>query len=331
MTDIFKQVADRLEKNEDVVLATILTTKGSSPQVPGAMAVFTKEGLATGTLGGGQLEAAAQKASLKCLKNKSSILKKFRMYGGELSEEQALCGGEALILLDGAPENHLAVFEEILASLAEHHPGVLLTSIDKTGPDAVIIKRKWSDSKEVHSSEKPVLKENGDTLLFQEPLFPKYKLIIAGAGHVGQATAHLGSLLDFEVIVIDDREEFANRKRFPDSDSIVVRNIGEAIRNISIDKNCFIVIVTRGHSHDANVLRECIHSEAAYIGMIGSANKIAVMRKTFLEKRWATETQWERIFAPIGLDIRSTTIQEIAVSIAAQLIQIRNGLHPSKE
>ena len=134
---------------------------------------------------------------------------------------------------------------------------------------------------------------------------------------------HLGSLLDFEVTVIDDRPEFANRERLPDADTIIVDDIGEAMRAVPISDDTYIVIVTRGHEKDADALRQCINSEAAYVGMIGSARKIKLMREKFLEEGWATSAQWNRIHAPIGVEIQSKTVQEIAVSIAAQLVLAR--------
>jgi len=169
-----------------------------------------------------------------------------------------------------------------------------------------------------------------DTLLFLEPIFPFPSLIIAGAGHVGQAVAHLGSLLDFEVTVIDDRPEYCNNKRIPDADHFIIEDIGKAIHKIPKTPDTYIVIVTRAHRNDSDALRECINSEAAYIGMIGSKRKIRLTREKFLEKGWATPFQFNRIHAPIGMEIGSKTVQEIAVSICAQLILVRRQKHKSK-
>ena len=158
---------------------------------------------------------------------------------------------------------------------------------------------------------------------FLEPLFPLPRLVIAGAGHVGKAVSHMGRFLDFEVTVIDDRSEFANRKNLPDADNIIVKDIGEAMAELPKDRDTYVVIVTRGHSQDAEALKPCIGSGAAYVGLMGSKVKVATMRAKFLEKRWATEAEWNEIFTPIGLEIGSQTVEEIAVSIAAQLIRVR--------
>jgi xanthine dehydrogenase accessory factor len=149
---------------------------------------------------------------------------------------------------------------------------------------------------------------------------PLPRLVIAGAGHIGRALSHLGRLLDFEVTVIDDRKEYANPVNLPDADHIIVKDIGEAMQEEKKDNNTYIAIVTRGHNHDADALRPCIGSPAAYIGMMGSKKKVAKMHEEFIKNKWATEEKWQKICTPIGLEIGSKTIEEIAVSIAAQLV-----------
>jgi xanthine dehydrogenase accessory factor len=132
-------------------------------------------------------------------------------------------------------------------------------------------------------------------------------------------------MLGFEVTVIDDRPEYANNENLPDASRIIVKDIGEAMQEISKNDDTYVVIVTRGHKDDAAALRPCIGSSLAYTGMIGSRKKIATIREDFIEKGWATSEQWDAIYAPVGLDIKSQTVEEIAVSIAAQLVLVRNG------
>jgi xanthine dehydrogenase accessory factor len=178
-----------------------------------------------------------------------------------------------------------------------------------------------------HSEFRMIEKAAGEateTTVFLESVIPRPKLFIAGAGHIGKALAQIASMLDFEITIIDDRPEFANPANIPCADHIITGDIGKAFREIGKGPDTYLVIVTRGHRDDGKALRECIGSDAAYIGMIGSRNKTIMMRKEFLEKGWATEQQWERIHAPIGLEINSQTVGEIAVSIAAQLVWVRN-------
>ena len=153
---------------------------------------------------------------------------------------------------------------------------------------------------------------------------PSEQLVIAGAGHIARALAHIADMLDFEITVIDDRQEFANTENIPEADHIIVNDIGEAMMSIVKNRDTYVVIVTRGHNDDAAALRPCIGSQLAYTGMIGSRNKISAMRNSFIDKGWATPGQWDFIHTPIGVDIKSRTVEEIAVSIVAELVLVRN-------
>jgi len=355
MKNIYQRLLDELKKERPLVLATIVATEGSSPQVPGVSALFAEEGLLFGTLGGGILEARAQEKALESLEKGDSCLTKFDLYADITSKEEAICGGEAYILFDVKSQEHKETFSLLNEALSNRQPGVLVNVISRMGDDRVKISRSWFEKDKIFGKEgevkeafetgnpvfMPLKKKTegkgtkGETdqksLLYLEPLYPLSRLIIAGAGHVGQAVAHLGSLLDFEVTVIDDRPEFANRERFPEVDHIIVEDIGKAITNLPKTEDSYYVIVTRGHSHDAEALKACIGSDVAYIGMIGSARKIALMRKNFLDQDWATPSQFDRVHAPIGIDIQSKTVQEIAVSICAELILIRNKVQGKSE
>jgi xanthine dehydrogenase accessory factor len=169
------------------------------------------------------------------------------------------------------------------------------------------------------------IQEKKPGIVLLEPVFPQKQLIIAGAGHIGKALSHLGKLLDFDVTIIDDRKEYANIENLPDADSIIVREIGPAMEEVKKGKDSYIVIVTRGHNDDAEALKPCIGSGAAYVGMIGSRTKVLRMKDEFIRNNWAIEEQWNQIFSPVGLDIKSKTVEEIALSIAAQLVLVRNS------
>ena len=152
-------------------------------------------------------------------------------------------------------------------------------------------------------------------------------MIIAGAGHIGAALAHLLALLEFEVTVVDDRPSFANRERLPDADHILVGDIAQTVAAQPMDSDTYIVIVTRGHRHDAHVLREVIKfvDKVAYIGMIGSRRKIKLIYDELQELGIATAEQLAKVHAPLGIDIGGESVWEIAVSIAAELVWVREG------
>ncbi len=340
MLDTYLQLLEEIEKKHSIGLSIILATRGSTPQVPGASVLFSAQGLVQGTLGGGQMEADVIKRGRECLSEKNIVIEEFSLEGKNIEAEEAPCGGRALILIDGRPEKHRPVFSGMKASLKQREPGVLVSRI--TGKNDFALDRSWhsktrifgkgepshsgieGEIKQAFETGRPVLLEEKETLFFLEPVFPRLRLIIVGAGHVGLAVAHLGHLLDFETIILDDRQEFANRDRFPDAGRIVTGHMAESLAKEDIDRDTYIVIMTRGHQFDAQVLKACIHSDAGYIGMMASRRKVKQMREAFIQKNWSTPEQFDRVHTPIGLQIGSQTVQEIAVSISAELVMVRN-------
>ncbi len=351
MKHIYLQLLDQKSENWPLVLATVTRTQGSTPQKPGSSALFSKKGLISGTVGGGIVEGKVQKIALEALISKESGHFRFNLSNDITNAEEAICGGQISVLIDANLKNYIPVFEQVRQSMEERIRGVLITMVTGFTEKTVLINRYWMSETEklsipVEFKEKieplvmsmlsagrasdyrelelTIIGEEPSSVFFLEPVFPPAKLIICGAGHIGKALVHLGSILDFEVTVIDNRPEFANTLNLPEADHIVVNDIGEAIHELKKSNDTYVVIVTRGHKDDAEALKPCIGSDLAYTGMIGSKNKITSMRDNFILNGWATPEQWNEIYAPVGLDIKSQTVEEIAVSIAAQLVLVRN-------
>ncbi len=345
MKNLYLQLLEFQSASQPLVLATVTKTMGSTPQKPGSSALFNIKGLLYGTVGGGVLEDKIQQSALQAITTKESGYYHFNLDKEMLNGEDALCGGQIEILIDASPFDHLSVFEEIKRSLDMKIPGVLATTVKHTVGNKVSIERKWFTASTVNSfnQNEIAVKEikrliqdrdpaqycefkmaDTERLIFLEPIFPPPHSIIAGAGHIGKALSHIGRLLDFEITMIDDREEYANQANLPDADHILVGDAGEILEDMDLAPDSYVVIVTRGHKDDAKALRPCIGCEAAYVGMIGSRNKVALMREEFIKKGWAEPREWKDIHAPIGLDIQSKSVEEIAISIAAQLIQVKN-------
>jgi len=347
MKNIYLQILENQAIHSLMALATVSRTEGSTPQKPGCSALFGRDGILSGTIGGGAVEDKIQKIVQTHIQSKESGLFTFELDYDISHTEEPICGGKMSVLVDAAPELHQKVFEQVKQSLLEGIPGILITKVSPKNERCVNIMRYWFSSIEQENIpiELKVEIENGlrnllaegrkgkyteihlsreGEVVLLEPLFPPDRLVIAGAGHIGKALAHLGILLDFEVTVVDDREEYANLKNLPDADWIVVDDIGKTFQELKKTSDTYVVIVTRGHKNDADALKYCICSGVAYIGMIGSAKKVVEMQRKFIEEGWATPQQWQKIHAPIGLPINSQSVQEIAVSIAAQLVQVRN-------
>jgi xanthine dehydrogenase accessory factor len=166
--------------------------------------------------------------------------------------------------------------------------------------------------------------QGGNVDVFFEVLSRPPRIIIVGAGHIGVPLAHIATLLDFDVTVLDDRQEYANRERFPTANSILVGPYRETLATVPVDGDTFIVLVTRGHVHDLACLEEVVASGAAYIGMIGSKRRVRTVLDHARE-HGADEEALRSIFAPVGLDIGAQTPQEIAVAVMAEIIRVRRG------
>jgi len=351
MRNIYLQIPSSISDSSRLALATVTRTEGSTPQKSGSSALFGKQGLVAGTIGGGVLEGRIQAIAIGSIDTKMPVHRVFRLDMSASDGEDALCGGRITVLVDPEIVRHVNVFDSLRKSYESRIPGVLITLVTEPGVNNTVISRYWAtendkrgipeelkalvgpeikslisgnDSYDFRELKLPETRNKPSQSLFLEPVIPAPRLVIAGAGHIGKALSQIGRMLDFEVTVIDDRQEFANPENIPWANNIITGDIGSSVEKIEKGHDTYIVIVTRGHRDDGNALKACIGTDAAYIGMIGSKTKVALMHREFIEKGWATEQQWDRIFAPIGLDIRSKTVEEIAVSIAAQLVQVKN-------
>jgi xanthine dehydrogenase accessory factor len=162
----------------------------------------------------------------------------------------------------------------------------------------------------------------GEMKVFIDILQPKEEVLIFGAGHIAVCISKLGKIVGFKVTIIDDREEFVNQDRFPEADKIIAEETEKALTHLKITPSTYIIVVTRGHLKDEEVLGSVIRSDAAYIGMIGSRNKNATVFQ-HLEEQGISAQELKKVHAPIGMDIGAQTPEEIAVSIMAEIIQVR--------
>ena len=339
----FPKLLETLVSESGLALATVVRTDGSTPQVDGASAVFSKAGLVAGTVGGGVLEARVAASAAKALADGEPRLITVSLEADPSDVEGAICGGTARVLVDPGVEAAKGVFAAALDGFKMRRPGVLASRLRPGHDDTVAVERGWLPAGAPALPDDPVFGglapevvgaavavgrarlviETKERMWFVEPVRPLPRLVVAGAGHVGRAVARLGNLLDFSVTVIDDRAEFANIVNVPEADEVIAADIGEAVKAVEDSPDNYFVIVTRGHQKDAEALRAAIGRPAAYIGMIGSRRKIEIMECEFLESGWATKDEWARVHAPIGLAIGSRTVEEIAISIAAELVKVR--------
>lgn len=166
---------------------------------------------------------------------------------------------------------------------------------------------------------------DGSVALFVEVQRRSPTLLIVGAGHVALPLAQLGKMIDFEVVVLDDRPRFANKQRFPMVDQVLAQPFVETLRQWPIDDDTYIVLVTRGHSHDVECLLEVLDSPARYIGMIGSKRRVKAVFELLEREKGIDPAKFDRVYAPIGLDIGAETPTEIGIAVMAEIINLYRG------
>jgi len=168
--------------------------------------------------------------------------------------------------------------------------------------------------------------------VYVEPILPHPVLVIFGAGHVGQAVAAVASPIGFKVAIADDRIKYCNRERFPTAQALYVQPWDELLESVPVTDSTYLLIATRGHNYDLACLRFALQTPARYIGLLGSRRKTRLLYET-LEAEGVDPTQFERVFAPVGIEIGSETPEEIAISVAAELVAVRKNLdvRPLKE
>ena len=340
---------DLLKASEDesaLGLCTLLDVRGSSPQVCGASALFSSQGVLAGTVGGGFVEESCRRVVDSVMAEGGSRLICCDLGGTYYQEGAAVCGGRARVLIDGRVHRHMQTFRDVLSSLEKREAGVLLTFGSEQEDQTLTIDRQWVPFSAITERQtslsltkwpsgvprieeigvRPRLIEGGEkNWVFAQPFYPPPRLLIFGGGHVGHAVAKMGEMLEFEVTVVDNREAFSSPERFPGVSTLHVEDYTRLPDVLRPAPDTFIVIVTQGHRHDAEVLRHYIRSEVAYLGMIGSRRKVRTVRAEFLEKGWASASEWDDVHSPIGLEIGAETVGEIGVSIAAELVQARRA------
>lgn len=301
---VFQAIADAAREREPVALGLISGVKGSSPQKVGAKALFYADGRIHGTLGGGCLEAEIQQRAIQSLRTGQAASFDLLLDHDFGWDDGLICGGKVL--------------------------GVILPNAAAAGTDFwnKLARREatiaWGVRKDF--SVATVEGAPAGDWLYQETISPPCNLWIAGAGHIAQAIAPLAAQLDFKVTVFDDRPALANHHYFPDEILLQV-DVWEKLASLPLSgAPSFALIVTRGHRHDALVLKDWIHKPFLFLGMIGSSRKARTIFEHFRAEKIATPEQLQRVACPVGIKIKSQSVQEIAVSIMAQFIEKRAEL-----
>jgi xanthine dehydrogenase accessory factor len=342
MRDVLRQLTAGLEGGRELILCQVVETKGSTPQKAGALMLVDTTGGQAGTLGGGCVEAEVKQKAIRQIGQPGADLHSFLLDHDYGWADGLICGGKMVILTESlrgqGPLDYFGTYQSLLEAgdglteavvLDPERAGAPLGTRLLFGPDDQF-RASWPriDVPDALRKMTPVSLDDRPRPSVRQgiaylPVLPRIRLIIVGAGHVGQEVGVLAARNDFDVWVVDDRRQYANSERFPDAQQCIVGPFDEVLPKLEITPRTYALIVTRGHGHDQEALAYLAPSPASYVGLIGSRRKIKLICESLRESGMA-DSALARVAAPVGLSIGSQTVPEIAVSIVAELIARRN-------
>jgi xanthine dehydrogenase accessory factor len=347
MRDLLLELTAALDAGRDCVYCSVVETRGSTPQKAGAAMLIFPDGSQRGTLGGGCVEAEVKQRALRVLtdseRNQSGDVLTFCLDDNYGWDDGLICGGRMSILADPLRNAGAAAYYRRFRELLDAGQGCTEAVVISAAPGRTVGSRYLFDG---HGQPaaclapepkfdaalrnlRPLSERPGPATrdgIAYLPVLPRITLLIVGGGHVGQAVGRLAAEVDFDIWVVDDRAAYATRQRFPQAQRLIVGEIGPALKELvaaGIGPSTYCMIVTRGHAHDEEALYHLAPTAAGYVGMIGSKRKIKLIYEDLLAKGLPAEAL-ARVHAPLGFDIGSQTVPEIAVSIVAELIACRN-------
>lgn len=345
MRELFQTLLDAVESLRPLAYCRLVETRGSTPQKAGALMLVYPDGSQAGTLGGGCVEAEVKRQALARLHDGRREVATFQLDSDYGWDDGLICGGRMKVLIaplaesDQATRGYFAQLARRVVAGEGLTEAVVFDSAAGSGPIATSLLFDSAGTsvgmlgslddlaqQAVRQHLRP-LRERPRTYAAQGvaflPILPRCRLLIVGGGHVGQAVAELAAQLEFDVWVVDDRPEVVSEARFPLAEKRIAGDIGQVLQQLDVTPDTYCLIVTRGHNHDEEALYHVAERGARYVGMIGSRRKIKLIFEDLLEKG-ISRAALEKVYAPLGIDIGSQTVPEIAVSICAELVAHRN-------
>lgn len=348
MGEVFFELKQALECGKSVAYCRLVETRGSTPQKAGAAMLVFEDGQQAGTLGGGCVEAEVKRRALKILADGEAEIVTFQLDSDYGWDDGLICGGRMQILIEPLRDaTHRDYFEllgemtakgqalveaivfdgeksglESATSYLFDSVGNLLASCrgaiggdgNVTAPEEIVVGFEEAARRPRASAERGIA---------YLPRAARSRLIIVGGGHVGQAVARWAPDLGFDVWVVDDREDIVSEERFPTAERRIGGAVGRVLPELEVTPDTYCLIVTRGHNHDEEALFHLVNRGAAYVGMIGSRRKVRLIFDDLMGEGISRESL-AAVHAPVGVDIGSQTVPEIAISILAELVSHRN-------
>lgn len=314
------------------MLVTIISDQGSTPRGAGSQMLVGENGRIVGTIGGGAVERRSEELAMELLAKKESGIHEFRLHRNAKEDIGMVCGGDVTVYfqyISGTDASWQGLSGRLTEQVNERTPGWLVLKLDGSCPALL------GEHGELLAGELPgnmrtsgeceLLMGHGNVLgenWFSMPLPVGERAVLFGGGHCSHALAPILKSVGFRVTVFDCREEFANADRFPDADTVICGDYLKIADSITLKKDDYVVVMTNGHSHDYEVQEQALRGPLAYIGVIGSRAKTASVNAR-LREAGVPEEAIQSVHTPIGTAIKAVTPEEIAVSIAGEMIYVR--------
>ena len=308
MREILSELREWTDAGEEIAIATVVETWGSSPRPLGSKMAVTRSGKMAGSVSNGCIEGAVFDEAQKVLKSGKGRIAAFGVADDVAFDVGLACGGHIEVFVEPLSNDH----RRLMKMLEVDEPATLRTNL-ATGDLELIAGT---------ASGYELARREGDW--FVEPFRRPAHLIIVGAIHIAIPLHRLGKLMGYRVTVIDARAKFATRERFPEADELIVAWPDEALAKVRLDSSAYVVILTHDPKFDLPALRSVLGKEVGYIGAIGS-RKTNQNRFDKLRSEGFTEEQISRVHGPIGLDLGSRGADETALGILAEITAVRFG------
>ncbi len=364
MESIYTKLNEFVAAGETVAVATIVDVRGSVPREVGAKMIIHPLGRHVGTVGGGCGEGDIIRTALDVIQTGTPEVVHVDLTEDISMQSLGVCGGIMDVFVERVSGADIDIIEALRAARTAREPVALVTVVRGPQPGRQAAVRLDSpplgslglgeleplviaDSRNAlqgrqhrllqyqqtaagwqRAANRPLDTVRGpasDVAVFVEVQRRAPELIIVGGGHIALPLAQLGSLCDFAVTVLDDRPAFVTRERFPTAAKLLAAPLRETVRDLPMDADTYIVLVTRGHSHDVECLLEVLDRPVAYIGMIGSQRRVDAVFQLLAEEQDIDPVKFDRVYAPIGIAIGAHTPAEIAVCIMAEIINVYRG------
>ena len=329
MWELLKELSARLSAGEDLALVPVVARSGSAPRGAGARMLVNGTGRVWGTVGGGLIEHRAECLALETLGTRETLLQEFSLDGGGAEQIGMVCGGDVTMAVQFLPAGDEALgrlVEEALSCLRSGGDGWVISRVDGPG--------QWLFLPPAEAAERfAPLAGCGEgqafftaegAKWFAQRLARRGMVYLFGGGHVARELAPLLARLEFRYTVVDDRPELAQPQDFPGADRVLCADFSQILQAVSPTPVDYAAVMTRGHLFDLEVQKQLLTTPVGYIGVMGSRKKKAFVFQKLREAGF-TDQDLSRIVTPIGLPLGGETPAEIALSIAAQLVQLRAG------